>query len=136
MPVTFVGGEQAEIDDLEPDLLERPPGLGLDLLARLLEPPLAVGLELVAHPALVGLGDPPRLGEDLLGVGLRAPDQLPVLLEQLARLFAGPVGLVERLPDPLAPLVDRLLDRAERVPLEHEERDQEADDRPDHQPRR
>ena len=36
----------------------------------------------------------------------------------------------------LAAVVDRLLDRAERVPLEHEQDDQaEADDRPDHQPR-
>ena len=43
------------------------------------------------------------------------------------------VGLVEGLPDPLAPLVDRVLDRAERVALQHVQRDQEADDRPDHQ---
>src|SRR3954464_12602344 len=35
--------EQAQLDDLEPDLLQRAPGLGLDLLARLLEPALAVG---------------------------------------------------------------------------------------------
>ena len=31
--VTFVGGEQAQVGDLEPDLLERAPRLGLDLLA-------------------------------------------------------------------------------------------------------
>ena len=36
--------------------------------------------------------------------------------------------------DPVAPLVDRLLDRPERELPEHEERDREADQRPDHQP--
>ena len=38
--------------------------------------------------------------------------------------------------DALAPVVDQLLDGAEGVALEDEERDQEADDRPDHQSRR
>jgi hypothetical protein len=70
----------------------------------------------------------------VLGLGLRLSDQATVLLEQPARLVAGVLGLVERLPNPVAALVDRLLDRAEGVPLEHEERDPERDQRPDHQP--
>src|SRR5689334_2965327 len=127
--------EQAEVDDLEADLLERTTRLGLDLLARLLEPTLAVFLELLAHAALVGLCDAACLAEDLVGVATRARDQLAVLLEEPARLLAGVVGLLQRLPDPLAPLVDHLLHGPEREALEHEQRDQEADDRPDHQPR-
>src|SRR5205823_5867766 len=67
---------------------------------------------------------------------LRAADQLAVLLQQLTRLSAGLVGLLERLPDPRPPLVDQLLDRAEGIALQHEQRDQEAENRPDHQPRR
>jgi hypothetical protein len=57
-----------------------------------------------------------------------------VLFQQRACFGAGLVGLVERLADPLAPLVDRLLDAAEREALQHPERDQEADDGPHHQP--
>ena len=45
------------------------------------------------------------------------------------------VGLLERLPDPRPPLVDQLLDRAEGVLAEDEERDREAHQGPDHQPR-
>ena len=62
-------------------------------------------------------------------------DQLLVLLEQVARLGASIVGLLDGFPDAVTPFVDRLLDRAEGEPLEDEERDPEADERPDHQPR-
>ena len=41
--------------------------------------------------------------------------QRAMLLEQAAGLVAGPVGLVERVADPLAALVDDALDRAEGV---------------------
>jgi hypothetical protein len=56
-----------------------------------------------------------------------------VLFEQLARLVACVVRLGDRLLDALAPLVDHLLDRAERVALEDDQDHEEADDRPDHQ---
>jgi hypothetical protein len=71
-----------------------------------------------------------------LGFAARLADQLAVLLEQVPRLLAGLVGLLERAANPVAPLVDQLLDRAEGEALEDEEGDQEADDRPDHQSRR
>src|SRR2546430_28240 len=44
--------------------------------------------------------------------------------------------LVDQAADPRAALVDQLLNRTEGVPLQDEQRDQEADDRPDHQARR
>ena len=66
-----------------------------------------------------------------LRAGLR--EDRPVLLEQLAGLVAGVVCLLDRLADPVAALVDRLLDRAERVLPQDEERDPERDERPDHQ---
>src|SRR6266540_2249694 len=128
-------GQQAQVDDLDANLLESAARLGLDLAPGLFEPALPVGLGLLSHPPLVRLRDLARLGEDLLGVALRTSDQLAVLLEQAARLLTRLVRLLDRLHDPLAPLVDRPLDRPERVALQHPERDQEADDRPDHQPR-
>jgi hypothetical protein len=56
-----------------------------------------------------------------------------VLLEQLARLLAGAVGLADRVADAFAPLVDHRLHRSERVALQDEHDDREADDRPDHE---
>jgi len=58
-----------------------------------------------------------------------------VLLEQGARLVAGVVGLADRLEDAVAAGVDRLLRRREDPLDEHEQRDPERDDRPDHQAR-
>ena len=58
-----------------------------------------------------------------------------MLLEQLARLGAGVLGLLDRPLDALAPLVEHVLDRSEGVALQDEEGEQEADDRPDHQTR-
>src|SRR5206468_9377586 len=100
----------------------------VDLAPRLLETPLAILFALLAHALTLGVADPACLGEDLLGLRLRLPDQLPVLLEQVARLVAGVVGLLDRQLDAVAPRVDQLLDRAERVPAQHEVRDAEADD--------
>jgi len=117
-------------------LLERARRLGRDLLARLLEPALTVGLGLLAHSVLHRLTGLASLGDDLLRLAARLVHERAVLLEQRACLLARVVGLVDRLPDLVAARVDHLLDRAERVPLQHEERDQEADDRPDHQPGR
>src|SRR5581483_10442629 len=128
--------DQAEAADLVADLAERLLCRLVDLPARLLEAPLPVLLGLLANPLALRVPDAPRLGEDLLGLRLRLADELPVLLEQVARLLAGLVGLVDRLLDALAPLVDHLLDRPERVALQHEQDHEEADDRPDHEARR
>src|SRR5829696_1264259 len=127
------GGDDGELGDLRAQLLERAAGLGLDLLARVLDPALALGLELLAQAVALGVADAARLAEDLLGLPARVVHERAVLLEQPARLVAGAVGLLERLPDPLTPLVDEALDGAEREPLQHEERDPEADQGPDHQ---
>src|SRR5215470_9938840 len=130
------GRLERELGDLGADLFERAGGLGRDLLARLLEPALPLGLRLFSHPGLHGFARLARLGEDRLGLTARLRDELLVLLQQLLRLVARLVGRLDGVPDRLLPVVDELLDGAERVALEHPERDQEADDRPDHQPRR
>src|SRR5207245_8444083 len=101
--------------------------LGFDRARRVAGPSLAVGFGLLLDALALGIGDATRLGEDLLGVAPRLADQSAVLLDELARLLPRAVGLLERLPDPLPPLVDQLLDRAEGVALEDEERDREAD---------
>ena len=129
------GGDERQLGDLAPDLLERALGLGGDLAPRLLEPALAVDLRLLLDALALRLGDVPGLGEDRLGVGSRLRHQLLVLLEQPAGLFPRLVRLLERQHDPRAPVVDRLLDRLERVALEHEEGHAERDQGPDHQTR-
>src|SRR3954451_9946900 len=121
--------------DLVAYLIERTLRLGRDLAARLLEPALALGLGLLAHPRLPRLTRLPRLREDLLRVAARLLHERAVLLEELPCFCAGVVRLLDRARDLLAARVDHLLDRAEGVLLQHEERDEKADDRPDHQPR-
>src|SRR5437660_10708429 len=107
------GGRERQLRDLAPDLLERALRLGRDLAPRLLDPAFALLLGLLLHAALHRLGHLARLGEDLLGLVARLSDQRAVLLEQPPRLVARVVGLLERLPDAVAALVDRLLDRPE-----------------------
>src|SRR4249919_914829 len=124
---------ERELGDLRADLVERSRRLGLDLALGLRQAPLALGLGLLLHPLDLGVADLPRIREDLRGLPLGAGDQRPVLLEQGAGLFARVVGLVHRLANALPALVDRLLDRAERVPPEDEEGDPERDQRPDHE---
>src|SRR5439155_11060022 len=117
------------------DLLECAARLRGDLAPRLLEPALALTLGLLAHPLLHRLPRLPGLAEDLLRLAPGLGHQRAVLLEQPPGLGAGVVRLFDRAADLLAALVDHLLDRTERIAPEHVERDQEADDRPDHQPR-
>jgi len=105
----------------------------VDLLPRLLEAPLAVGLGLVFRPLGLRVGDLACLREDARCLVAGLADQRLVLLEQRARLGTGGVSLFDRLADAVAALVDRLLDRAEREPLQDEERQPERDERPDHQ---
>src|SRR5829696_295398 len=125
--------DQRQVRDLGPNRAERPLRLRLDLALRLLEPAAAVLLELLAGAFAKRLRVAADVLPDSLRLRPRLRDQLAVLLEQLARLLAGAIGLGERLADPLTALVDHLLDRAEGEPLEDEERHEEADDRPDHQ---
>src|SRR5262249_36791924 len=132
----LLGRDQAELGDLGPDRVERAAGLGIDLALRVIEPTLPVGLCLLLYTSQLRFALVPRGRADVLRLVACLADQLAVLLEQLSRFRAGLVCLVERAADPLAPVVDQLLNRAERVLPEHEEGDQEADDRPDHQPRR
>src|SRR5439155_1306304 len=92
-------------------------------------------LGLVLHARAQRFRDLARFGENLLGLPAGLSEQCTVLLEQVSGLAARLVSLLERSPDPLAPLVDRLLDRAEGVLPQDEEGDEEADKRPDHQTR-
>ena len=135
-PRDLLGCDQPELGHLGPDCLERPPRLGFDLLPRVLQPALPVGLSLVLDASQLRLGLVLRDRANLLRLAARLADQLAMLLKQLARFVPGLVRLVQRAPDALAALVDQLLNRTEGVPLQDEERDQEADDRPDHQPGR
>src|SRR5215211_7371632 len=101
------GGENGQLHDVATDRLAELAVLGVDGLAVLVEPALALG------PGLVAL--------------------LARQLAKLARLLAGLVGRVQRLADPVTPLVDQALDPAERELPQDEEDDRERDDRPDHQ---
>src|SRR4029079_7547 len=67
-------GDQRQLSDLGPDLLERPLRLGLDLAAGVLEAPLPVGRARLADAIPLGVRDAPGLGEDLLGIGAGARD--------------------------------------------------------------
>ena len=73
------------------------------------------------------------LFEDALALGLRLLALLPCELAELAGLLTGLVGLVERLANTVAPLVDQPLDAPEGQFPEDEEDDRKRDDRPDHQ---
>src|SRR5581483_11827189 len=128
-------GEQGEGGDLAPDLAEGLLRRLVDLALGLREPALTVLLDLAAEPLALRVCDLPRLREDLLGLPFRLTDERAVLLEQRTRLFTRAIGLFDRLPDPVAAVVDQLLDRTECVALQDPERDREGDDRPDHQPR-
>ena len=133
----LLGGGEAELADLVADLAERLLRRLLDLAAGLLEPALAVFLGLLPHALALRVGDAAGLGEDLLRLDLRLADQLAVLLEQAARLGARAVGLVDRVLDALAPRRRSSAGPGRtRSSSARTGRDEEADDRPDHQPRR
>ena len=93
-----LGRLEREVGDLAADLVDRARRLGVDLLARVLEPPLPLDLGLVLRPLDLGVGDLAGLGQDLRRLGPGLGEDGAVLLEQLARLVAGGVGLVDRLP--------------------------------------
>ena len=135
LPVTFSDGEQRQLDDVPADLLPEARVLGLELLAVLLQPHLEVGVRLLARLLELALCLAAGLLEDLLAVGLRLLALARDLLTELTGLRARLVGLVERLADAVAALVDQPLDASEGEAPQHAEDDQERDDRPDHQAR-
>ena len=136
MPGHLLGGEQRQLDDVAADLLAQARVLGLELLAVLLQPLLQIR---VAPPARACSSwrwawrrDSSRIFSRSAFASSRS------LLHELAELpglFARLVGLVERLADPVAALVDHPLDASEGEAPEHPEDDQEREDRPDHQAR-
>ena len=96
LPVTSRSRSSVEVGDLGADLLERALRLGLDLLARLLEPALALGLGLLLRALDLRVGDLARLREDRPRHRPSPGRSAAVLLEQLAGLVAGVVGLLDR----------------------------------------
>ena len=91
---------EREVGDLAADLLDRARGLGVDLLAGLLEPPLTLDLGLVLRPLDLRVGDLAGLGEDRRGL---APGLgrgcARCCSSSVARLVPGVVGLLDGLAD-------------------------------------
>src|SRR3712207_4704754 len=125
--------EHGQVRDLAPDLLQRAPRLRFDVLASRRHELLAPGLA-----ALVGLRDRGlrRLagaGDDVVGLLAGLLEAEAVLVQQLVGLSALALGGLDVVRDRGRALVERVLDPREREPLEHVHRDQEEEQRPDHQ---
>src|SRR6266704_479553 len=107
------GGQRA---GLGAQLAHRPVALPADRLAALVDDPvgllLRLGHEIPAQPLGVG----PRLVDDALRLLLGAGQPLPVLPQQLLRLLALALGLLELALDVLRPLLERLVGTRERDP--------------------
>src|SRR6476659_9256268 len=73
--------QDREVGDLVADLLDRAPGLGLDVAPGLLEQLLALDLRLLERLALVDLAGLARAADDLVGLGPRLAQALAVLVE-------------------------------------------------------
>lgn len=73
-------------------------------------------------------------GHDLVGLLPRLGEASAVLHQQFVGLFALPFGGVDRLRDRFRAFVQGLLDPWEGDLAEHPHREQEDDQRPDHQP--
>jgi hypothetical protein len=130
----LLGGEDRQVGDLGADLLDRAARLGLDVATRLLEQLLALGprpLDCLALAHLAGLA---RAGDDLLGLGARLAQPGAVLLEQRGRIGTRALRRLDRLLDRPLALLERLGDGGPRVLAQDEERHQEGEERPDHQP--
>src|SRR6266568_5676533 len=102
--------------DLGAQLAHRPVALPADRLAALVDDPvgllLRLGHEIPAQPLGVG----PRLVDDALRLLLGAGQPLPVLPQQLLRLLALALGLLELALDVPRPLLERLVGTRERDP--------------------
>ena len=133
----LLGGEQDQLGDLAPDLVERlrasPGSIWRSVSSRRRCRSSSVSL---AHPLALRVRRPcapPR--------GSPRPRCAPAPISawcSSSRPRASSRALSASSTDcriALAAVVDQLLDRAERVALQHEEGDREADQRPDHQPR-
>src|SRR5436190_1325374 len=79
------------------------------------------------------LGRLARAGHDVVGLlaGLLQP--LAVLLQKLVGLLALALGRLDVLPDRIRALLEGLLDPRERDLAQHPHREEEQDERPDHQ---
>jgi hypothetical protein len=79
------------------------------------------------------LGDRAGLGDDLLRLGLRALQRLPLLREQPRRFFAR-LRRLRQLPlERLLSLAHRLQQEGPRAALQNQEQQPEDDERPDDQ---
>ena len=108
--------------------------LGLDVPAGRGDQLLALGLALGGRLGDRGLGRLARAGDDVVGLLARLLQPLAVLGEQLVGLLALLLGGLDVLPDRVRALLERLADPREGELPEHEHRDPEQDQRPDHQP--
>src|SRR6478752_4431444 len=125
--------QHGQIGDLLADLLQRAPRLGLDVALGLGDEVLALLLAGGGRLGFRGLRRLPRAGHDVVGLLACLREPLAVLLEQLVGLLALPFGGLDRLRDRFRPLVERLLDFREGELAQHPHREQEEDQRPDHQ---
>src|SRR5215217_5741759 len=107
----LLGRHDREVGDLVADLLDRAPGLGVDVAPGLLHELLALQLGLLERLALVDLAGLARAGDDLVGLRPGLAETLAVLLQDLPRLRARALGDVDRLLDRALALVERLGDR-------------------------
>jgi hypothetical protein len=82
----------------------------------------------------VRLRRPAGTSHDVVGLAAGVREPLAVLAQQLVGLAPGPLGRVDRLLDRALALVERLGDAREGDLPQHEHRQGEDDERPDHQP--
>src|SRR6202042_3850814 len=88
-----------QVGDLFADLLDRAPGLGLDIAPGLLHRLVALGLGLLLRLALVPVRRLPGPGDDLVGLAACLLEPLAVVGEELFGLLARLLGGVDRLVD-------------------------------------
>jgi hypothetical protein len=75
----------------------------------------------------------PGLGEQALGIAVRPLQQLPLFGEMRRSFGAIRLGLLQRVLERLLASRDRSRNRAEGVPGQDEQQNEEDDQRPDHQ---
>ena len=95
---------------------------------------LALGRGLLAHLALELGAGAARALDDLAGLAARLGELLLVLLEQPLGLLARVLGGLQVLAHDRPALLDQSRERTEGVLAQDQERDEEDDQRPDHQP--
>ena len=133
--VTFSVASTVRSATSRADLLERAPGLGLDVLARRGDQLLALGLAVrgrLGDRRVGGLAGP---GDDVVGLLAGLAQALAVLVEQLVGLLArcfSDASMFSRIA--LARFSSASPIRGNADLREHEHRHPEGEQRPDHQP--